>query len=213
MGQRRQWGEGQKEEEFHVSGAMIHTGCWGNSVQRITSGRDGEVFIGRISLRHELWRLSRQRVLGSAEKDGIFKGKGLRESRSLKPREAWVRDYGQDGERLRGKRRERLADLGLKKVLLVLLGIWLRWGWLEAWGHICMHILETWQQGLWGGFRNWQEVLGSEPWWWFLPYSPQILGWCWAHSRFSGKTSEWTWTKAVILSGIIFSMIHLLYHL
>lgn len=43
--------------------------------------------------------MSRQCGLGNVEKASMFKGVGLMESRSLKPREGLVRDYGQGSEK------------------------------------------------------------------------------------------------------------------
>lgn len=72
-GQRKQW-RGGKKEEVHVSGAMIHRECWEDSNREPQQDGDGEGFTGKICLRDELGRLSRQHVPGSAEKGSVFKG-------------------------------------------------------------------------------------------------------------------------------------------
>ena len=89
-GTRGNKGRGKKGE-FHVSSSTILM-CgesWGN-LKNITPGK--------TSQRGESWSPGRQVVLGQCfwvEKDSIFKGIGLKESRSLKPRKAWaIGEYG-----------------------------------------------------------------------------------------------------------------------
>lgn len=132
---------------------------------------NGEVFTGKISQREELRRISRQCGLGNAEK-----GVGLREARNLKPREAFVRSDGEQGDGAG-------ADLGPTRVPFVVLRVRLQ-GW-----H-CIPVSETQPRCLGGGFRDWREGRGSEPWQRFLPYPPpQTVAQWGARSRFPGKTS------------------------
>lgn len=167
--------EGRKNSMHRVPWAWYAEGAGKTCKEYYIRVRDEVVFIEKTSQRDELWRLSSQNVQGKCfheEKDSIFKGPGLEEeSRSLKPREVWVK-------------RIWLSPRLWNRELWDRRG-WQAWDWAGSCSscleygynsggcrqgeHDCICILETWWQCLWGVAQRVVGGTSPELWQCFLP--------------------------------------------